>query len=65
MEKINIVLADDHILVRKGIKAMLESEEDLNVVGEAGNGKEALEVAQAVAPGYSGARYPHAGDDRA
>jgi len=45
MEKINIVLADDHILVRKGIKAMLESEEDLNVIGEAGNGSEALEVA--------------------
>ena len=50
MEKINIVLADDHILVRKGIKAMLESEEDLNVVGEAGNGKEALEVARQLHP---------------
>ena len=50
MEKINIVLADDHILVRKGIKAMLESEEDLNVIGEAGDGKEALEVAKALHP---------------
>lgn len=50
MEKINIVLADDHILVRKGIKAMLESEEALNVVGEAGNGKEALEVAKQLHP---------------
>jgi DNA-binding NarL/FixJ family response regulator len=50
MEKINIVLADDHILVRKGIKAMLESEEDLNVVGEAGDGKEALEVARTLHP---------------
>jgi two-component system response regulator DegU len=50
MEKIKIVLADDHILVRKGIKAMLESEEDLNVIGEAGNGKEALEVAQGLHP---------------
>lgn len=50
MEKINIVLADDHILVRKGIKAMLESEEDLNVIGEAGNGKEALEVARQLHP---------------
>ncbi len=50
MEKINIVLADDHILVRKGIKAMLESEQDLNVIGEAGNGIEALEVAKALHP---------------
>jgi len=50
MEKINIVLADDHILVRKGIKAMLESEADLNVIGEAGNGREALEVAKALHP---------------
>ena len=50
MEKINIVLADDHILVRKGIKAMLESEEDLNVIGEAGNGEEALEVAKQLHP---------------
>jgi len=50
MEKINIVLADDHILVRKGIKAMLESEEDLNVIGEAGNGREALEIAKILHP---------------
>jgi two-component system response regulator DegU len=50
MEKINIVLADDHILVRKGIKAMLESEDDLNVIGEAGSGTEALEVAKNLHP---------------
>ena len=50
MEKINIVLADDHILVRKGIKAMLESEEELNVIGEAGNVREALEVARTLHP---------------
>jgi two-component system, NarL family, response regulator DegU len=50
MDKINIVLADDHILVRKGIKAMLESESEINVVGEAGNGAEALETARALKP---------------
>ena len=49
-EKINIVLADDHILVRKGIKAMLESEAELNVIGEAGNGVEALAVANKLHP---------------
>lgn len=50
MEKINIVLADDHVLVRKGIKAMLESDSDIQVVGEAGNGAEALEVARKFHP---------------
>jgi two-component system response regulator DegU len=50
MDRINIVLADDHVLVRKGIKAMLESEAEINVVGEAGNGAEALESARTLKP---------------
>ena len=50
MEKINIVLADDHVLVRKGIKAMLESDTDIQVVGEANNGAEALEIAKKLHP---------------
>src|SRR5690606_27375216 len=47
---INIVLADDHVLVRNGIKAMLESDPDIRVVGEAGSGAEALEVARQLHP---------------
>lgn len=50
MEKINIVLADDHVLVRKGIKAMLESEADIKVIGEASNGSEALATAKTLKP---------------
>ena len=50
MNKINIVLADDHVLVRKGIKSMLESDTEIKVVGEAGNGQEALEAARALKP---------------
>jgi two-component system, NarL family, response regulator DegU len=50
MGKISVVLADDHVLVRKGIKAMLESDTEIDVVGEAGNGSEALEVAGALKP---------------
>ena len=50
MEKINIVLADDHVLVRNGIKAMLESEKELHVVGEASNGMEALAVSRDLHP---------------
>jgi two-component system, NarL family, response regulator DegU len=50
MDKINIVLADDHVLVRKGIKAMLESDTDIQVIGEASNGVEALETAKKLHP---------------
>ncbi len=50
MNAIKIVLADDHVLVRNGIKAMLESDHDIQVVGEANNGNEALEVAKKLHP---------------
>src|SRR6478609_3560078 len=50
MDKINIVLADDHVLVRNGIKAMLESDTEIHVVGEASNGVEALERAKSLHP---------------
>ncbi len=39
---IKIILADDHKIVRQGVRALLEYEPDFNVVGEAGNGAEAL-----------------------
>ncbi len=41
---INVVLADDHVLVRDGIKALLEDQTGITVMDEASNGKEALEV---------------------
>lgn len=44
MEKIQVVLADDHVLVRNGIKALLEDQSDIIVIDEASDGKEALEV---------------------
>jgi two-component system, NarL family, response regulator DegU len=50
MDKINVVLADDHVLVRNGIKAMLESDTDIEVIGEASNGEEALETAKTLKP---------------
>ncbi|MCX5866526.1 MAG: response regulator transcription factor [Proteobacteria bacterium] len=42
MEKISIVLVDDHTLVRQGIRMILEQEPDFQIVGEAGDGKEAI-----------------------
>ncbi len=44
MDVINVVLADDHVLVRDGIKALLEDQQGIKVIDEASNGKEALEV---------------------
>lgn len=50
MNKINVLLADDHVLVRNGIKSMLESEADINVVGEASDGAEAVESVKRLKP---------------
>lgn len=50
MAEIRIVLADDHAIVRNGIKALLESSEEINVVAEAANGKEALTVCKEKKP---------------
>jgi DNA-binding NarL/FixJ family response regulator len=43
---IRIVIADDQELVREGLRMMLDAEDDLSVVGEAGNGNEALAAAR-------------------
>lgn len=45
-----IVLADDHALVRDGIRSLLETETDLEVVGEASNGKEAIALVDKLKP---------------
>lgn len=50
MRKIRILLADDHQLMRSGIRLMLEREADLSVVGEAGDGREAVALAKSLRP---------------
>lgn len=50
MDKINILIVDDHTLFRKGIRKMLETEADMTIVGEAGTGREALEGARTLMP---------------
>lgn len=49
-KKITVVLADDHRLVRLGFRRMLEDEPDIEVVGEAGNGLEAIEQVEKLLP---------------
>ncbi len=47
---IRAVVVDDHAVVRSGIKLLLEREDDLEVVGEAGNGKDAIFAVRALKP---------------
>jgi DNA-binding NarL/FixJ family response regulator len=49
-QKISVLLVDDHSLVRRGFRRMLEDEPDINVVGEASDGEEAVKVARSLKP---------------
>ena len=46
LDKIRILIAEDHVVVREGTRRILEQEHDLEVVGEAGDGEEAVTLAQ-------------------
>jgi len=48
--KISVLLVDDHSLVRRGFRRILEDEPDMAVVGEAGDGTEAVRLAQELKP---------------
>src|SRR5262245_27007154 len=50
MRKIGILLVDDHTVVRQGLRALLKSEEDIEVVGEAENGRQAVMAARKTSP---------------
>ena len=50
MKGIRILLADDHAVVRQGFKMILDAQPDMEIVGEAGNGHEAVELAQKLKP---------------
>jgi len=50
MQKIKVLIVDDHTLVRDGIRALLSLVADIKVVGEAANGREALEKVKKLAP---------------
>lgn len=50
MKKISVVLADDHTVVRQGLRSLLSAEPDIEVVGEAENGRQAIQMAQRLLP---------------
>jgi two-component system, NarL family, response regulator NreC len=50
MKKLRILLADDHIVMRTGLRALLERQSNLEVVGESENGRETLELVTSLRP---------------
>ena len=50
MKKLRILLADDHVVMRKGLRALLERQSNLEVVGESENGRETIDLAASLIP---------------
>jgi DNA-binding NarL/FixJ family response regulator len=50
MKKINVLLADDHTIVRQGLRSLLSVESDIEVVSEAENGRKAVQLAKQLKP---------------
>ena len=50
MDKIRVLIADDHSLVRKGLKQILELEKDFEVIGQAADGRQAIEMTTSLKP---------------
>jgi DNA-binding NarL/FixJ family response regulator len=50
MNKVRVILADDHAVVREGLKRLIESEPDIDVVGESEDGRGAVDQARKLAP---------------
>ena len=50
MDKIRILLADDHVVVRRGLRSLLSMEDDIEIVGEAADGAEAVRKAVELRP---------------
>jgi DNA-binding NarL/FixJ family response regulator len=50
MKKINVLLADDHTVVRQGLRMLLDGEPDITVVGEADNGLQTVQMARKLRP---------------
>jgi DNA-binding NarL/FixJ family response regulator len=50
MKKITVLLADDHTVVRQGLRALLKAEEDMEVIGEAENGRQAVNLVKKSPP---------------
>src|ERR1700746_3664195 len=50
MQKIKVLIADDHTLMRQGLRALLQPEDDIEIVAEAETGREAVQLAKTLQP---------------
>ena len=50
MPKIKVLIADDHTLVRQGLRSLLQSESDVEIIAEAETGREAVQLVQTLKP---------------
>src|SRR5205814_6492581 len=50
MQKITVLIADDHIVMRQGLRALLQTERDIEIVGEAESGRQAVRLAKTLKP---------------
>lgn len=50
MDKIRVLLAEDHTIVRKGLRSLLDAERDTEVVGEAEDGRKAIQLVEKLCP---------------
>lgn len=50
MTEIKVLLADDHGIIRSGLRALLQSQQDISIVGEAGDGRQAVELVKELQP---------------
>src|SRR5271169_6900789 len=50
MKRITVLLAEDHMVVREGFRKLLEAEDDLEVIGEAQTGRQAVELTRKLRP---------------
>ena len=51
MKRITVLLAEDHMIVREGLRALLEAEDDIEVIGEAQTGRQAIQLTKKLRPG--------------
>ncbi len=50
MEKLRVFVVEDHLIVREGLKLLINNQEDMQIIGEAGDGKTALEMIDTTCP---------------
>src|SRR5438045_9632524 len=50
MQKITVLIADDHTIVRRGLRSLLQPEKDIEVIGDAETGRQAVQLAVALKP---------------